>query len=148
MNLGCVMTWISLLEDPQRELVPLKVFPLLCKANSLGWSKVYVAVIASRPTVRSIQPPSVASLVFDLGLPTGWKPGDVWPGVPLDVRFYWELAAGTCSDSIDRSATLLSFTRLYHTHSPPAVLRQEWRELAAPVSSPCTPCCRELLPMV
>jgi hypothetical protein len=139
INVGCLMTWISQLNDPLRELVPLKVFPLLSRTNSMGWSRVYVVVVASRPSVRTFLPPSVSSLVFDLGLPRGWHPGCAWPVIPLDVHFYWELAAGSCSVSVDPSATLRSFTRPYHTHSPPAVMRQEWRELAAPVSSPCTP---------
>lgn len=139
INLGCVMTWISQLHDPSNDLVPLKVFPLLCMSNSMGWSKVYVVVVTSRPSIRTFESPSVSSMVFDLGLPRGWHPGQACPFIPLDLLFYWELVGNSSVDTVDQNATLRSFTRPYHTHFPPANLREEWRDMAAPISSPCTP---------
>ena len=139
INLRCVMTWIALLNGSSLEYVPLRVFPLLCLGNTLGWNTVYVVIASSRPFRLTIQSPSVDHLVFDLGLPRGWQPGDLWPAVPLIVRFRWEFAAGSANDSLDSSALLLNFTRSYHTHSPPASLRRGWHDLSAHICSPCTP---------
>ena len=141
----CLMSWIACLDGSVREFVPVRILTLLCDVNTMGWTQVCVFVVSSRPKVWTFQRPAIHNIVFDLGFPVGWLPSDLWPSVPVHVRFRWELALGSIVDEIDMSATIRIWGRPYRTHMPPAALRADWRVLAAPISSPCTPEQREMV---